>query len=222
MWDAEKPAITTMLRGLVGEEITITATDRDLHSGMYGGLARNPIQVLADILDGLHDENGRVTLPNFYDGVIEMFAEVMEMWDKIGFSGDAFLGDIGLKIPAGENDRTPLEKIWTRPTCEINGISGDYQGAGFKTVIASKASAKVSFRLVGDQDPKKIRETFRAYVRAKVPGGLQGEVCREWRLARALARFRQPLARQGAPGAGSGVEQARTHRRIGRIDPRCR
>ena len=169
MWDAETPAITTMLRGLVGEEITITAASRDLHSGMYGGLARNPIHVLVDILDGLHDEDGRVTVPNFYDGVIEMPADVKEMWEGLGFSADNFLGEIGLKQPAGETDRTPLEKIWTRPTCEINGISGGYQGAGFKTVIASKASAKVSFRLVGNQDPEKIREAFRAYVRSKVP-----------------------------------------------------
>ncbi|PTW55750.1 acetylornithine deacetylase/succinyl-diaminopimelate desuccinylase-like protein [Breoghania corrubedonensis] len=169
MWDARTPAITTMLRGLVGEEITITAANRDLHSGMYGGLARNPIHVLVDILDGLRDETGRVTVPNFYDGVIEMPADVKEMWDGLGFSSDDFLGDVGLNIPAGETDRTPLEKVWTRPTCEINGISGGYQGAGFKTVIASKASAKVSFRLVGNQDPEKIRAAFRAYVRAKVP-----------------------------------------------------
>ncbi|WP_319772051.1 M20/M25/M40 family metallo-hydrolase [Breoghania sp.] len=169
MWDAETPAVTTMLRGLVGEEIVITAADRDLHSGMYGGLARNPIHVLVDILDGLHDEDGRVTVPNFYDGVIEMPDDVKAMWETLGFTSEGFLGEVGLKLPAGEKDRTPLEKIWTRPTCEINGVSGGYQGAGFKTVIASKASAKVSFRLVGNQNPEKIREAFRAYVRSKVP-----------------------------------------------------
>ncbi len=169
MWDAETPAVTTMLRGLVGEEIVITAADRDLHSGMYGGLARNPIHILVDILAGLHDEDGRVTVPNFYDGVIEMPDDVMAMWETLGFTTEGFLGEIGLKLPAGEEGRTPLEKIWTRPTCEINGVSGGYQGAGFKTVIASKASAKVSFRLVGNQNPEKIREAFRAYVRSKVP-----------------------------------------------------
>lgn len=169
MWDRDTPAITTMLRGLVGEELTVTAADRDLHSGMYGGAARNPIHVLADILAGLHDDTGKVTLPGFYDGVIEMPKDVTALWDKLGFDVEKFLGEVGLKHPAGEAGRSALEQIWTRPTCEINGIWGGYTGAGFKTVIPSKAHAKVSFRLVGDQDPARVRETFRAYVRSKLP-----------------------------------------------------
>ncbi|MBA5779079.1 M20/M25/M40 family metallo-hydrolase [Stappia sp. F7233] len=169
MWDRETPAITTMLRGLVGEEVIITAADKDLHSGMYGGAARNPIHMLADIVAGLHDENGRVTLDGFYDGVIEMPEDVKRRWDGLGFDAKSFLGGVDLAIPAGEKDRTALEQIWTRPTCEVNGISGGYSGAGFKTVIPSKAQAKISFRLVGDQNPQKIRDAFRAYVRSKVP-----------------------------------------------------
>ena len=169
MWDRQTPGITTMLRGLVGEEITITAADKDLHSGMYGGAARNPLHVLADILAGLHDETGKVTLPGFYDGVIEMPEDVRALWDKLGFDHEAFLGGVDLKYPAGEQDRTALEQIWTRPTCEINGVWGGYNGAGFKTVIASQAHAKISFRLVGDQDPEKVRAAFRAYVEAKLP-----------------------------------------------------
>jgi acetylornithine deacetylase/succinyl-diaminopimelate desuccinylase-like protein len=169
MWDRNTPAITTMLRGLVGEEITITAANRDLHSGMFGGAARNPIHVLASILDGLHDETGRVTLPNFYDGVIDMPADVTALWEKLGFDHETFLGGVGLKNPAGEADRTALEHIWTRPTCEINGIWGGYNGAGFKTVIPSQAHAKVSFRLVGDQDPDQVRLAFRTYVRENLP-----------------------------------------------------
>ena len=169
MWSRERPAMTTMLRGLVGEEVTLTAASRDLHSGMYGGAARNPIHALVDILARLHDEHGRVTLPGFYDGVGELDPEVKAQWAGLGFDAREFLGDVGLKSPAGEAGRSVLEQIWSRPTAEVNGIVGGYTGEGFKTVIPSKASAKVSFRLVGDQDPVRIREAFRAFVRANLP-----------------------------------------------------
>jgi acetylornithine deacetylase/succinyl-diaminopimelate desuccinylase-like protein len=169
MWSRERPAVTIMLRGLVGEEVTITAADRDLHSGMFGGPARNPIHVLADIIAALHDSDGRVTLPGFYDGVGEIPAPVKSQWDELGFNPAEFLGEVGLSIPAGEKGRTVLEQIWSRPTCEVNGISGGYTGQGFKTVLPAKAQAKFSFRLVGDQDPAAIRESFRAFVRGRVP-----------------------------------------------------
>ena len=170
MWNAETPAITVMLRGLVGEEVTVTAADRDLHSGLFGGAARNPIHVLVDALAGLHDWEGRVTLPGFYDGVPELPADVRKMWETdLGFSDAAFLGSVGLKHPAGEKGRTALEQIWSRPTCEVNGIIGGYTGAGFKTVIPSQAHAKVSFRLVGDQDPAKVAAAFRDYMKGRMP-----------------------------------------------------
>ncbi|HEY8595485.1 MAG TPA: dipeptidase [Devosiaceae bacterium] len=169
MWDAETPSITTMLRGLVGEEIEITCASKDLHSGMYGNAARNPIQVLAEIVASLRRPDGGVALPGFYDGVPELPAEVARDWDSLGFDTAQFLGEIGLRFPAGEQGRSALEQIWARPTCEINGISGGYEGDGFKTVIPARASAKISFRLVGNQDPHKIREAFRAHVRAMLP-----------------------------------------------------
>jgi acetylornithine deacetylase/succinyl-diaminopimelate desuccinylase-like protein len=169
MWDSETPAITTMLRGLLGEEITIRAADRDLHSGMYGAAAANPNRILARILADLHDADGRVTLPGFYDGVRELPETIRRDWEKLAFDEGAFLGAVGLSIPAGERGRSVLEQIWSRPTAEINGMGGGYQGAGFKTVIPATASAKVSFRLVFDQDPEAIRESFRAFVRARVP-----------------------------------------------------
>ncbi len=164
LFDSRVPAITTMLRGLLGEEITITGPDKDLHSGMYGGAARNPIRVLSQIIAALHDETGRITVPGFYDGVPELTDELRAQWDGLGFDPSAFLGDVGLSQPAGEQDRTALEMLWSRPTCEVNGITGGYTGDGFKTVLPSVASAKISFRLVGDQDPLKIRENFRAMV----------------------------------------------------------
>ncbi|ARC88089.1 M20/M25/M40 family metallo-hydrolase [Rhodovulum sp. MB263] len=163
------PAIVTMLRGLVGEEITITGPDKDLHSGMYGGPAINPIRVLSRIIAALHDETGRVTVPGFYEGVPEMPEEILAQWQATGFDPAQFLGEVGLSVPAGEEGRSVLEMLWSRPTCEINGISGGYEGAGFKTVLPSKASAKISFRLVGSQDPVRIRESFREMVRGLLP-----------------------------------------------------
>jgi acetylornithine deacetylase/succinyl-diaminopimelate desuccinylase-like protein len=170
MWDGETPSISASLRGLVGEEIIINAADRDLHSGMFGGAAANPIHILSDILAGLHDETGRVTLDGFYDGVEETPANIKASWETLGMTTEKFLGEVGLSIPSGEKGRSVMELIWARPTAEVNGITGGYTGAGFKTVIAAKASAKVSFRLVGRQNPAAIRESFRAYVRSKIPG----------------------------------------------------
>jgi acetylornithine deacetylase/succinyl-diaminopimelate desuccinylase-like protein len=169
MWDRATPGIVVMLRGLVGEEVTLTCADKDLHSGLFGGAARNPLHELSAILAGLHDADGRVTLPGFYDGVEETPAEVRALWDTLGFDEAAFLAGIGLRHAAGETGRSVLEKIWTRPTAEVNGIVGGYTGEGFKTVIPSQATAKLSFRLVGRQDPHAIRTAFRGYVEAHTP-----------------------------------------------------
>jgi acetylornithine deacetylase/succinyl-diaminopimelate desuccinylase-like protein len=169
MWDPRTPAITTSLRGLVFEEVRLTCADRDLHSGLFGGAAQNPIRVLSRILAALHDEQGRVTIPGFYDGVDELPPSIKTELAALNLTPEQFLGQVGLKAPAGENDRMLIEQIATRPTAEINGIVGGYTGEGAKTVIPGKASAKVSFRLVGRQDPKKIREAFRAFVTARLP-----------------------------------------------------
>ncbi|OWJ80559.1 M20/M25/M40 family metallo-hydrolase [Haematobacter genomosp. 1] len=171
----DTPAIVTQLRGLVGQEVILTGADKDLHSGSFGGIAINPIRVLAGIIAGLHDENGRITLPGFYDGVPELSDEMRAQWQRLAFDSADFLGQVGLSVPAGETDRTPLEMIWSRPTCEVNGISGGYEGAGFKTVLPSKASAKISFRLVGTQDPKKIAAAFQDYVRSRLPADVKVE-----------------------------------------------
>jgi len=175
MWDARTPAITTMLRGLCGEEVIVTAADRDLHSGLYGSAAANPNHVLARILADLHDDAGRVTVPGFYDGVPELPEALRKQWESLPFDETAFLGAVGLSVPAGEKGRSVLEMTWSRPTCEINGMGGGYQGDGFKTVIPSRASAKVSFRLVFDQDPHAIRAAFRDFVRARVPADCKVE-----------------------------------------------
>jgi acetylornithine deacetylase/succinyl-diaminopimelate desuccinylase-like protein len=163
------PAITTMLRGLLGEEMTITGPDKDLHSGQYGGAAINPIRVLSRILAGLHDDTGRVQVPGFYDDVDELPEAIRAQWQGLSFDHAKYLGDVGLSVPAGEQDRTPLEMLWSRPTAEVNGIWGGYTGDGFKTVLPSQAHAKVSFRLVSRQDPDKLRLAFRTWVQAQLP-----------------------------------------------------
>jgi acetylornithine deacetylase/succinyl-diaminopimelate desuccinylase-like protein len=169
LFESTAPAIVTMLRGLLGEEMTIRGPDKDLHSGMYGGAAINPIRVLSRVLANLHDDTGRITIPGFYEGVTELPDEIRAQWQSLSFDHAKFLGDVGLSQPAGEQDRTPLEMIWSRPTAEINGIWGGYTGDGFKTVLPSEAHAKVSFRLVGHQDPFSIRENFRDWVVAQMP-----------------------------------------------------
>jgi len=169
MWDPATPAITTSLRGLVYDEVRITAANRDLHSGLFGGAAQNPIRVLTKILGALHDDNGHITIPGFYDGVAELPADVKAQWTALDLTPQSFLGPVGLSVPAGEKGRSVIEQISSRPTCDINGIVGGYTGEGSKTVIPSQASSKISFRLVSGQDPDKIRAAFRTFVRARLP-----------------------------------------------------
>ncbi len=169
MWDADTPAIPTMLRGLAGIEFSVHGPSIDLHSGIYGGPAINPIRVITRILGDLHDDSGRVTLSGFYDGVDAIPAAIKAQWASLNFDAAGFLGDIGLSAPAGEAGYSALEQIWSRPTAEINGIWGGYSGAGFKTVLPATASAKVSFRLVGDQDPEKILASFKTRIETRLP-----------------------------------------------------
>lgn len=164
-----RPAITTQLRGLVGEEVVIRAADRDLHSGSFGGLAANPIMILSQALASLKDDNGRVTLPGFYDGVEELTDTLRNDWQALGFDVADFLGRVGLGQPIGEKGRTPLEMVWNQPTAEINGVAGGYAGDGFKTVLPGEARAKVSFRLTGTQNPDTVRAAFRDHVRSYIP-----------------------------------------------------
>ena len=175
MWDSLTPAITTSLRGLVYEEVIIHAADRDLHSGLFGGAAQNPIRVLTKILGALHDDNGRITIPGFYDGIRELPAEVLKQWATLDLTPQGFLGQVGLSVPAGEKDRTLMEQLSSRPTCDVNGIYGGYAGEGAKTVIPAQAGAKVSFRLVAGQEPAKIQAAFRAFVRARLPADCSAE-----------------------------------------------
>jgi acetylornithine deacetylase/succinyl-diaminopimelate desuccinylase-like protein len=196
-------------------EVKIIAADRDLHSGLFGGAAANPIRVLSKVLAGLHDDNGKVTLPGFYEGVKDLPPDIKREWMALGLTAEEFLGQVGLAVPSGERDRLLIEMIQSRPTCDVNGIWGGYQGEGTKTVIASEASAKISFRLVGEQDPQAIIEAFEAYVRARIPADCKAVFIRykgsraialDWTMP-ALVKAKQALTDEwGKPAAiiGSG------------------
>ena len=175
MWDRDTPLITCMLRGLALEEVVIKGASRDLHSGMFGGPAVNPIHVLAKIIAGLHDDNGRITLPDFYEGVPELPDDIKAQWAALKFDEKAFLREVDLSVPAGEADYSVLEQIWARPTCDVNGMIGGYVGQGSKTVLPAQASAKFSFRLVGKQNPQAIVESFRNYVKKALPADCEAE-----------------------------------------------
>ncbi|MFG0257571.1 MAG: dipeptidase [Phycisphaerales bacterium JB043] len=177
MLGPEQPAITYGVRGLAYTQITLHAADQDLHSGSWGGRCPNPITELCKVLAQLWDGDRRVTIPGFYDGVGTLSEEIRSEWEKLGFDQIAALRGIGLgpEADVGETGFSALEREWARPTCELNGIWGGYTGAGAKTVIPSHASAKVSFRLVDDQDPALITSSFEQWLNERTPPGCRWE-----------------------------------------------
>jgi acetylornithine deacetylase/succinyl-diaminopimelate desuccinylase-like protein len=177
MWAADIPSICTGMRGLVDAEITLTGPSRDLHSGSFGGGVPNPVHALAALLAGLHDEDGKVALPGFYDNVVPLSAQERELLAKLPFNEEEWLIDAGDSgAAAGEAGYSTLERIWARPTAEVNGIWGGHTGPGPKTIIPKEAHAKVSFRLVADQDPAAVIESLRKYINTVIPNGIVATV----------------------------------------------
>ena len=172
------PAITYGLRGLVYCEVFITAADHDTHSGMFGGAIPNPANVLVELLATLHDRDGRVNLPGFYDDVKPLADAEREAWRKLPFDERQFLRDLKIDQTFGESGFSTLERRWARPTCDINGLTSGYQGHGAKTIIPSTASAKVSMRLVPNQDAQKIVTIFERTLRERCPKTVKIEFAR--------------------------------------------
>jgi len=180
MWAADVPSMCTGMRGLVAAEITLRGPDTDLHSGSFGGGVPNPMHAIAALLAGLHDDRGRVTLPGFYDKVVPLSAPERELFARLPFEEKIWLADAGhSQAASGEEGYTTLERIWARPTAEINGVWGGYSGPGVKTIVPREANAKVSFRLVADQEPAAVIAALRDYVAARTPPGIEAVVTPE-------------------------------------------
>ncbi len=170
------PSILSSLRGLAYFEITVTGPSSDLHSGMYGGAVVNPAMALAHILSTFHDKRGRIAIKGFYDKVRAFPAAVLRGMKKLPFSDSQFKKELGVKSLGGEAGKTTLEKLWTRPTLEVNGMLSGYTGEGAKTVLPGKSMAKVSCRLVPDQDPDTVEKLLKAHVKKFMPAGVTVDV----------------------------------------------
>jgi acetylornithine deacetylase/succinyl-diaminopimelate desuccinylase-like protein len=170
------PSITYGLRGLFGCEFALHAAKTDLHSGMYGGTVANPAHALCEMIAKLHDEKGRVTVPGFYDDVLELTAEERAMWQKLPHDDAKYAADLGVHELFGEGGYSTLERKWARPTLEVNGLTSGYQGPGGKTVLPNRASAKITCRLVPNQDAEKIGDALVAYLQQLVPPGVRFEL----------------------------------------------
>ena len=177
MWAADVPSMCTGMRGLLPVEVALTGPVRDLHSGSFGGGVPNPLHAMASLLAGLHDEQERVTLPRFYDRVLPLSDQERDLLARLPFDEKQWLAEAGESGAAhGEQGFSTLERIWARPTAEINGMWGGHTGPGNKTIIPRAAHAKISFRLVADQDPADVAAAFREYVAAWTPDGLTAEI----------------------------------------------
>lgn len=177
MWAADVPSMCTGMRGLTEAEVTLRGPSRDLHSGSFGGAVPNPLQAMAVLMSALHDADGRVTLPGFYDDVVPLTDEERELFARLPFDEDEWLQTAGDSRAAhGEKGYTTLERIWARPTAEINGMWGGHTGPGGKTIVPHEAHAKISFRLVAGQDPRKVQQAFEVWVEEHTPHGVEAEV----------------------------------------------
>ncbi len=170
------PTITYGLRGLLYMEVEVVGPDKDLHSGSFGGAVANPINELAKIISKLHDQNGRVTVPNFYKNVLKLSKKERENFKALKLSDKQYAKEVGVKELQGEKGFSTLERLWARPTLDCNGIIGGFTDEGAKTVLPSKVTAKISMRLIPDQDPVKIAKEFSRYVKSLAPKSVKVDV----------------------------------------------
>lgn len=176
MWDRDTPAITSRLRGIVYIEAILRGPSHDLHSGSYGGALVNPANALTEILGQLHDADGKVQIEGFYDDVEVVSQEQIEQWNSLGDADASLLEGSGAKTTYGEKGYSTLERLWSRPTCDINGLRAGYIGEGAKTVIGATAMAKLSCRLVAHQKPEAIKEALFTFLEDRTPEGCTWEL----------------------------------------------
>ncbi|MGO8961685.1 MAG: dipeptidase [Streptosporangiaceae bacterium] len=177
MWAADVPSMCVGMRGVVEAEVSLRGPERDLHSGSFGGAVPNSLHALADLLSGLHDSDGRVTVPGFYDNVLPLSDAERGLIARLPFDEKAWLAEAGnSRAAAGEAGYSTLERVWARPTAEINGMWGGHTGPGGKTIVPAQAHAKLSFRLVANQEPADVIVGLRQYVRDHTPAGIEAAV----------------------------------------------
>ncbi len=198
LWEEGVPTITYGLRGISYMEIEVTGPNRDLHSGTYGGAVPNPVNILADIISKLKDKNGRITIPGFYDDVLKPTKQEKENLKKLKYSEKEFSKSIGIKKSVGEKGYSLLERIWSRPTLDCNGIVGGFTGKGAKTIIPSKASAKISMRLVPNQNPKKIEKLFSKHIKKIAPDYIDIKITSIHGGSPFIAKLNQPIMKVAA------------------------
>jgi acetylornithine deacetylase/succinyl-diaminopimelate desuccinylase-like protein len=180
MWAADVPSLCTGMRGLAAAEITLSGAETDLHSGSFGGGVPNPLHAMAGLLAGLHDTRGRVTLPGFYDKVVSLTPKERELFGRLPFEEKAWLADAGhSQVTRGEEGYSTLERVWARPTAEVNGMWGGHTGPGPKTIVPRQAHAKLSFRLVANQEPAEVLAALGEYVAGRTPAGIEAIVTPE-------------------------------------------
>lgn len=195
MWGPQVPSTCVGLRGLVAFDVTIRTAAGDLHSGSFGGSVPNSAHVVADLVSSLHDPDGLVTLPGFYDDVRPLTNAEQRSLQQLPFDEEEWKRKAGVQRLDGEAGRSTLERVWTRPTCEVVGITAGYGGEGMKTVVPGRANVKVTFRLVPDQDPQRVTEAFRSWLTASVPAGVTVEVEQVGAVAPALTDADHPCVR---------------------------
>jgi acetylornithine deacetylase/succinyl-diaminopimelate desuccinylase-like protein len=204
MWNADTPAITYAMRGLIYFDLKLHGPGRDLHSGVYGGTLANPATILPRVLARLLDDDNHVTIPGFYDDVAPLESEEAERWAKLGFKDEDFLGAVGAE-PFGEAGYATLERRWARPSCDVNGLYGGYMGEGAKTVIPSFAGAKVSFRIPANMDPVKTAELFTNWLQSQDTGGCRWQITQHGKAYPVAVAIDSPYI----AAAGRAIEQAK-------------
>lgn len=225
MWAEDTPTVCTGMRGLAECEIHLHGPGQDIHSGSFGGAVPNPATAVARLVAALHDEHARVAIPGFYDGIVELTDRERELFAELPFDEERWLRTAKSTATYGEAGHTTLERVWARPTAEVNGIGGGYQGTGSKTIIPSSAMVKLSFRLVAGQDPDHIQKAVTAWAAERIPAGIRYEITFSGStrpcltpldhpalrsVVRAMARaFQQPIryTREGGSGPAADLQE---------------
>lgn len=219
MWAEDTPTVCTGMRGLAECEIQLYGPDQDIHSGSFGGAVPNPATEVARLVAALHDEHARVAIPGFYDGIVELTDRERELFAELPFDEERWLRTARSTATHGEAGHTTLERVWARPTAEVNGIGGGYQGAGSKTIIPSSAMVKLSFRLVAGQDPDHIQKAVTAWAAERIPAGIRHEITFSGSTRPCLTPPDHPALRSVVRAMGRAFQQPVRHTREGGSGP---